>query len=251
MKTKKVKVQEVEEVKETSIAVRSSPAEMIRSTMGKKATVAELNSLLDLQMKHEQNEARKSFAKSFAAVQENIRAVVKKSINPQTKSKYANLEGVIEASRPVYTKEGFSVIFYEGETTLPEHVRICADVLHNMGHRETYHYDVPLDGKGIQGNANMTKIHGKASSVSYARRYLMCMIWNLPTMDDDGNAAGVSNDEPITEAQAATIKEHLLAKEVDEKAFLKYMKCESLDQIMASQFTKAITAIKNAKGGKK
>jgi hypothetical protein len=29
------------------------------------------------------------------------------------------------------------------------------------------------------------------------------------------------------------------------------MKCESLDQIMASQFTKAITAIKNAKGGKK
>ena len=253
-KTKKVKVHEVEEVKETSLAVRSSPAEMIRSTMGKKATVAELNSLLDLQMKHEQNEARKSFAKSFAAVQENIRAVAKKSVNPQTKSKYANLEGVIEASRPVYTKEGFSVIFYEGETTLPEHVRICADVLHNMGHRETYHYDVPLDGKGIQGNANMTKIHGKASSVSYARRYLMCMIWNLPTMDDDGNAAGGSTSqavEYIDEQQIVTLKEYIQATGANAEKFLKYARVESLDQITKPAYQKVLAALKAKEGQKK
>lgn len=237
---------ELEKVKNKDVgqAAGNSPAEMIKQAVEKGANLSELNALLDLQVKWEANEARKAFAKAFANVQENIKAVIKKSVNPQTRSKYANLEGVIEASRPIYTKEGFSVIFYEGTTDKPEHVRICADVLHNLGHRETYHYDVPLDGKGIQGNANMTKIHGKASSTSYARRYLMCMIWNISTMDDDGNSAGTSNDDPITDEQLATLKEHMIAVSADEAKFLKYLNIESLDQLMQSQFQKAVAALK-------
>jgi len=242
---------ELEKVKKTEVkAADNSPAEMIRMAVEKGASLAELHSMLELQVKYEANEARKAFSQAFANVQENIKAVIRNSTNPQTRSKYANLEGVIEASRPIYTKEGFSVIFYEGDTDKPEHVRICADVLHNLGHKETYHYDVPLDGKGIQGNANMTKIHGKASSTSYARRYLMCMIWNIATMDDDGNSAGTSNDDPITEAQLSTLRDQMLAVEADEKKFLTYLKVESLEEIRQSQFQKAVNALKS-KGAKK
>lgn len=168
---------------------QASPNEMIRLAIEGNADLEKVEKLLDLQIRYEKNEARKAFSSDFSVVQANIAAVVKTKVNPQTKSNYAGLEDVLETSKPVYTEQGFSVIFYEGKADVEENIRVCADVLHRSGHKETFHLDVPLDGKGIKGNVNMTKIHGKASSISYGRRYLLCMIWNIPTQDDDGNAA--------------------------------------------------------------
>ena len=174
----------------------SSPNQMIQLAIESNADLGKVEKLLELKERYEANEARKVFASDFAIVQASIVAVVKTKVNPQTHSKYAGLENVLEIAKPVYTKHGFSIIFYEGETEVSENIRVCANVLHKSGHKETYHFDVPLDGVGIKGNANMTKIHGKASSVSYGRRYLLCMIWNIPTEDDDGNG---NNKKPKPE----------------------------------------------------
>ena len=170
-----------------------SPAQLIQQAVQGGADLVKLEKLLELQERWDANQAKKVFASSFSKAQSGIEAVTKKKFNSQTKSKYADLGDVIESSKPVYTEQGFSVIFYEGDTTLPEHIRIYADVLHFAGHKETYHFDVPMDGKGIQGNANMTKIHAKASSVAYGRRYLMCMIWNIPTQDNDAQGQPDAN----------------------------------------------------------
>ncbi len=171
-----------------------SPNQMIQVAIEGNADLEKLEKLLGLQERYEANEARKVFASDFANVQSEIAAVVKTKNNPQTHSKYAGLDDVIEMSKPIYTEQGFSIIFYEGETSVSDNIRVCADVLHKAGHKETYHFDVPLDGVGIKGNANMTKIHGKASSVTYGRRYLLCMIWNIPTQDDDGTTGSKIKD---------------------------------------------------------
>ena len=232
----------VVENKELQITGRS-PAELIQMVVAGKGSLEQLKGLLDLQKDWEANEARKVFASSFAIAQANITAVVKTKLNPQTHSKYADLSDIVKSAQPIYTKEGFSVIFYEGDTTAPESIRICADVLHSAGHKETYHYDVPLDGKGIQGNANMTKIHGKSSSTSYARRYLMCMIWNIPTQDDDGNNAG-KLVELIDEKEKSQIVDFLAEIGTGAEAkFLKYMGVEKIEDITKSNFTKAISAL--------
>jgi len=216
----------------------NSPAAMIRMAVEGKADLEKLEKLLALQKDWEANEARKVFASSFAAAQENIAAVVKTKLNPQTHSKYADLGDIIESAKPIYTKEGFSVIFYEGDTTIPEHIRICADVLHSAGHKETYHYDIPLDGEGIKGNAMMTKIHGKSSSVAYGRRYLMCMIWNIPTLDNDGNGSQkpvVAKPEPkpavVIPQVKVTIGKGL--SEMAKKGFEKARKALGEEEFMA------------------
>lgn len=183
-----------------------SPNQMIQLAIEGKADLKKLEKLLELQTRYEANEARKVFASDFAEVQANIDSVLKTKNNPQTHSKYAGLDNVIETAKPVYTQYGFSIIFYEGETGVAENIRVCADVLHKAGHKETYHFDVPLDGVGIKGNANMTKIHGKASSVSYGRRYLLCMIWNIPTQDDDGNSSGDGESKLPAKPTAAESK---------------------------------------------
>ena len=147
----------------------------------------QMNAMLAFSERVEANEARKAFALDFTTAQAGIEAVVKGKWNPQTKSHYADLSSVIAMTKPVYTKANFSVTFYEGVTEVPENIRVCADVLHADGHSKSYHYDVPLGGKGIAGKVNMTAIHAKATSVTYGQRYLMTMIWNIPTQDVDGN----------------------------------------------------------------
>ena len=221
----------------------NSPAAMIRMAVEGKADLDKLEKLLALQKDWETNEARKVYALDFAEAQAKIESVVKTKLNPQTHSKYADLSDIIKSAQPIYTKAGFSMIFYEGETTIPEHIRVCADVLHKSGHKETYHYDVPLDGVGIKGNPNMTKIHGKSSSVSYGRRYLSCMIWNIPTQDDDGNGAG-KPVELIDEKQLSQIIDFLAEiGKGSEAKFLKYMGVTKLEEITKDNFAKAISAL--------
>ena len=239
---KKVKAVEVVENKELKIEGRS-PAELIQMVVAGKGSLEQLEKLLGIQERYEANEARKEFASAFAIAQANITAVVKTKLNPQTHSKYADLGDILKIAQPVYTAEGFSLIFYEGDTTAPESIRVCADVLHSAGHRETYHYDVPLDGVGLKGNANMTKIHGKSSSVSYGRRYLMCMIWNIPTQDDDGNGAG-QVVEIINEKEVTQIMDFLAEIGPESKPkFLKYMGVEKIEDITKVSFGKAISAL--------
>jgi hypothetical protein len=190
--------------------VEGNPYLAMMQKMVESGNVAQLKDMMDLQERWEAGEAKKVYSREFANTQLEIETVVKTKKNTQTHSNYADLSDIIESSKPIYTKHGFAIIFSEGDTAKDNHVRIIADVLHEIGHKETYHYDVPLDGAGLKGNANMIPIHGKASSVSYGRRYLMCMIWNIATGDDnDGN-----NQAPVQ--RLTDVQQAMLCKKIQD-----------------------------------
>lgn len=68
----------------------------------------------------------------------------------------------------------------------------------------------------------------------------------------DEMAKTVTADTPISEGHIATLKEYIMSLGVDETRFLKYLKVDSFEAIMESQFSKALAALKSkAKGAKK
>ena len=227
----------------------SSPAEMMQSALANGIDLEKLSKLLELQERWEATQASKAYSKDFAMAQSEIQPVAKKNLNPQTHSKYADLSGVNEIAQPVYTKYGFSVIFYEGETPKPDHIRLYADVKHCLGHKETYYYDAPIETTGIKGNAMMTRQHGKASSVSYARRYLMCMIWNISTKDNDGNS--VVAEEKIDENKVNIINSLIKELAVDLPKFLSFLSVEKVEDIKATDFARAKIALEARRKAKK
>lgn len=161
-----------------------------------KPDIGYIKGLLEVKREIEADERKAAYAAAFTAAQADIGGVVKTRKNKQTNSMYAGLDDVIEMSKTVCAEHGFSISFSEGVTAAECHIRICATILHKEGHKETPHYDVPLGGVGIQGKVNMTAIHAKATSVSYGQRYLLCMIWNIPTKDIDGNAPPPEKAKP-------------------------------------------------------
>ena len=149
--------------------------------------------------------ARVAYNEAMARVQGLIHVVPKDMENEQTGSKYSSYESLMKYAKPIYTREGFSLVFGERRTSTPENICIQVSVLHSAGHSEVLWVDIPMDDKGIQGKVNKTRTHAKGSSISYARGYLMRMVFNMSTgEDDDGN--GASGDlNAITPGQAENI----------------------------------------------
>lgn len=135
-------------------------------------------------------EAKREFQAAMNAAQTEMLPVAVNANNPQTKSRYATFEALDGALRPIYTKHGFSLSFGTAEGAPPEHVRITCRVSHRAGHVETPHLDMPADGKGAKGGDVMTKTHATGAAITYGRRYLEGMIFNIAiSRDDDGNGA--------------------------------------------------------------
>lgn len=200
--------------------------------------------LYTLKEKEEDKEAKRAFNTAMVEAQKKMPTIPKDADNQQTNSKYSRLETIIKHAKPIYTDHGFSLSFYEGETSKENHIRLMVDVMHSAGHTETKWYDVPIDSTGIKGTVNKTGPHAKASSDSYARRYLTCMIFNIPTgIDDDGNAAG---GKTITKELAKEIEDLAAEVKANEKKFFEYWKIKQYADLPISKFGEA-KAMLNAK----
>jgi hypothetical protein len=220
-----------------------------RLATDKNVDIEKLQKIIDMKNREEDREAEQAFNADMVLAQAEIKTVVKNQYNNQTRSNYADLGAVIKASKPAYTKHGFSLSFYQGETPLERHIRVMVDVMHRNGHTKTRYYDVPLDNTGIAGKTNKTLVHGGGSSVSYGRRYLTCMIFNIPTGDDDdGQTAG--DVEYITGEDLDHIKklhEETMSDPKWNKKFMRLAEANSLDEIPVRNFEKVLNALNEAK----
>jgi hypothetical protein len=170
--------------------VTANPLSMINMAISQGRSPEELGKLLDLQERWERNNAVKEFAAAMNTCQSEMETVVKNRVNDHTKSGYADLAAVNTAIKPIYTRCGFAPMFSESPSDKDGQIRVSCKLQHIGGHSESFYTDVFLDGVGVKGSAMMTQLQGKGSSLTYGRRYLLAMIFNISTGDDkDGNTS--------------------------------------------------------------
>ena len=213
-----------------------------RLSMRPDIPVEKIKQIMDMQEHILDRNAEQAFNSSMVRVQNKLKTIPRDKKNEQTQSMYSRLETIVKLASPIYTEEGFSLTFYEGETSKENHIRVMVDVMHEQGHTKSRYADFAVDTTGIKGSVNKTLIHGEGSTFSYGRRYLTCMVFNIPTGDDnDGQGVGV---EYITEEQLRELtdmKDNI--KTLNMPKFLEYLKVESLEKIPAKQFMVAKMAL--------
>lgn len=148
------------------------------------------------------------FAAAFIKASGEIRGAVKDSTNPHFKSKYADLESVIEAVKPHLISNGMMFV----QSIIPgEDVEVTTVIIYQTGESLSLgSLKVPLPKKDAQGYG---------SALTYARRYSLSTALGIPSVDDDGEAAKTPAakkpphfiymiDGEISEAQSAFFKKH-------------------------------------------
>jgi hypothetical protein len=163
--------------------------------------------LLRLQMEVGDKQARRAFNTAMADAQAEMLPVVRDAANRHLGNKYAKLETIDAAARPIYTRHGFSVRFGSAPSPREGDMRITCTVAHSGGYFEENHLDAPLAGTGSQGaRTATTPVQAVGSTVTYLRRYLLTMVFNivLADEDDDGEAMRRTAAPPRPEPQVAT-----------------------------------------------
>lgn len=226
------------------VSVEAESMSMIERILTNCPTIdpANLEKMVALQTQILDRNAKQAFASSMSMAQEEMSAlsIVKQAENSQTSSKYARLGAIIRAISPIYTKHGLALSFGSEEAVIAGTIRIVCDVSHELGFEKRYTIDMPLDGQGIQGKVNKTGPHAFGSSVSYARRYLTTMIFNLAILDEedvDGNGPELISAQQVTDLHNA------LGKFVEH--FCRDWNINSLVELWADNFDEAMTAAQN------
>lgn len=156
---------------------------------------------------------------AFAAAQADFRPVIKNRINPAFHSKYADLQAILDATKPALAAHGLA---------LTQRVEMSAGVVRV----ETLVYHASGDAissgvleMAVQAGKGQTSVQAAGSTMSYARRYSLAAFLSVAADDDDdGNAAGTQ--APQEQAPAFVLTQAMVdaAKAAAAKGVAEYEK---------------------------
>jgi hypothetical protein len=135
--------------------------------------------------------------KALLKAQSNFEGAKKGAVNPQFRSKYADLTSVVEAVAGPLNDAG---ITYSWRTERTEHGWVVICTLTHAESSQSISCDWPII-------ASKQDAQGFASGSTYARRYSLLAVTGIPTEDDDGNAAVKSTTGQQRAAQVAAAKQ--------------------------------------------
>lgn len=214
------------------------------------ADVSKLREMLDMKREVFERNAEIEYNRAMSMAQSEIEPVARDAQNDQTKSMYAKLESIVKKAAPIYTKYGFALSFGTDDSPREGWFRVTCVASHSAGHSKHYHIDVPPDATGIAGKVNKTPIHAMGSSMSYARRYLTCMIFNivLDDEDDDGQAAGETQQQrptTITRDQTLHLMDLIQKAKATPEEFCQKVRINAVHELQPGRFEAAEKLLKD------
>lgn len=205
--------------------------------------VTKMERLFDMRERMLSRDAHLQFNAALKAAKAEMPAIFRNKRNTQTNSNYADLGAVSDAMDPIITKHGFGMTFGTADSPLANHYRVTCTLAHEGGHEKEYQADIPIDSAGLKGTQNKTLTHAFGSTMSYGRRYLKMMIFDVKTTDDDGNAGGNPESVFASDEQLAEIRKLMKDTATDEAKFLEFLKEPAIDQLSAKKAAHAIGAL--------
>jgi hypothetical protein len=224
-----------------------SPNAVIMMAMNKNYTPELIEKMMDLQQRHEENEARKLYVVAMAAFKSNPPEIEKdKTVSYEvgtktTKYSHASLANAAEKINMALSVHQLSASWKTSQDN--GNITVTCSITHSAGHSESTSLTAGPDTSGSKNS-----IQAIGSTISYLQRYTLLALTGLAAhdMDTDG-ATPKSEPEFITKAEAKTITKRM--KKVyndDGAAFLEWLEVETVDTIPAKRYKEAVSGLATA-----
>jgi len=235
-------------VHQESLPATYTPMNMIQQAIAEGAGIETMERLFALQVKHEENEAKKAFNRAFAAFKTEAIEIIKTKNVKYTTNKgtteynHAELGNIVAMVSPKLSKHGLTNHWEYAQDG--GQVTVTAVLTHELGHSLRTSLTA---GKDDSGGKNA--IQAVASTTSYLERYTFMAITGLAAKDQDDDGKGA--DTPvkyITEDQWRDLDLLLSQIEdptIDQDYFCKCFRVDGMDLLPANMFEKAKTTLSN------
>jgi len=227
--------------------IQTMPTDVIMAAIQKGYTPEFIERMMSLQERFEANNARKAFFESVALFKAEAPRVKKDMHNKYFDSWYTSLGNLLNTYNPVLGKHGLSLSFPTPAQT-DKTMTVECKLSHKKGHFETISMTSPIDQAAIgkvSGQRSRNPIQDIKSTFTYLRSATCEAILGVSgteasAFDDDGNtAAGI---EYITLDMQTEINDLIKSTKADKAKVLKYLKSESVEKILLSDYGKAKVA---------
>jgi hypothetical protein len=206
--------------------------------------VDKLERLLAMYERITAGQAKAAYAAALAAMQTELPVIAERGgirdRSGNVQSTYALWEDINDAVKPILARHGFALSFRTGERE--GRVVVTGVLSHKDGHTEETTMTLPVDASGSK-NA----VQAVGSSTSYGKRYTAAALLNLTSRgeDDDGKAGGDLG--LVTDQQLRTLQTLVDETRADAQRFCAFMKVNSLAEIPARDFDRAVAKLNEKK----
>ena len=226
------------ETEEQLPAAAFTPTDMIQHAIKSGAGMETMERLFDLQVKYEENEAKKAYFAAFASFKSEVIDIIKdKSVGYTGKGgkvgyDHASIGNVISTITPYLSKHALSLNW---DTVQNGQITVTCTLTHALGFSQSTSLSA---GKDNTGNKN--EIQQVISTQTYLQRHTALAITGLATRDqtdDDGKEHNAKPVEHITEDQwreLDTLISQVDGKDVD--YFCKSLRIDGMDLLPAEKF---------------
>jgi len=207
--TKKITIepQETREVQPITPAIQT-PETLIAQAIEKGVSVETMERLLAMRRELKAEYAKEAYDKDMALLQGEIPTIKKtkivKSNNGEILYSYAPIESIVEQTKALIQKYGFSYLIktemVKDEKNNTTGVKSICSVKHRLGHSEDSPMEVPLGNK----TNIMSQSQVVAAASTFAKRYAFCNAFGIMTSDEDND--GKDNGENKKDSSPASVK---------------------------------------------
>lgn len=171
-----------------------SPERLISQAIENKTDVQTMERLLAMRTQLKAEQAKEAYDIAMSKFQGECPVIKKIKAGGQTNSGiiayyYAPLDAIVEQTRALIEKNGFSYSF-KSETT-EKGINVTCIITHNSGHSETTNISVPF-GKAT---SVMSQPQVVMSAMTFAKRYAFCNGFGILTGDEDNDGQTGQKEE--------------------------------------------------------
>lgn len=217
------------------------------------SSIEDLERLWALQIRYEENEAKKAYNFSIAQLKKESLSLKKDGkVGYTTKDKefvgytFATLASMVDKVSPLMAKHG---ITHSWSTEQREsRIFVTCTVSHEGGHSREVTLSAPPDTSGKKNPIQSVK-----STVSYLERITFQAIMGLAAGDQDDDGAGAEPRDPdkyIDETQAADFRALLDEVGMTEPDFSAWCGLDCVEDIPANKYSAAVKRIESKRGAK-
>lgn len=202
--------------------------------------------LLELKERYDATEARKAFTVAMAAFKADPPKIVKNKHVAYRNNK----GGVTEYDHATHSEVTEKIAAGLGAHGLSHRwnveqsdgrIRVTCIITHSLGHSEQVALTATADDSGSK-NA----IQAVGSTITYLQRYTLLAATGLTSADmDHADDDGGGDVEYITDKQAADLDALIQEVGADKPKFLKYLKVEAVEGILAANYKAAVAALES------
>jgi hypothetical protein len=234
-----------------------TPMQLLGRALEKGADIGVLEKLMDLQERHEKNQARRAFDAAMADFRAKDLTITKnrkveypsKSGDATRKTHYQHedLAAIAEVVNPALAECGLSYRFRTSSNP-NEPISVTCIVSHRLGYFEE---NTLCAGRDDSGSKNSIQQIG--STITYLQRYTLKAALGLASAHDDDGAKYGDDGALVSVEQRDQLLLELEKAGGDVAKFCEYLQVEAIAALPASRFPAAMKAVaaKAKKGGAK